>query len=726
MFKKNSYKTLIYFFKLSLTIHVFFIVCFFIYIKPNIYNLDLKNESELLIETTGNLISKLNNCTIESCIIEIEDLNIIEYRISNFQEKASAEKTNFSLVGDTTYENILLAITEYKNKQNKDDLLKSLSLNYINLNNNNIVIFDKIYRDNILNVENTNRKIIIICLITLTIYQLLIIVIIISATKIETNKNKSSKELKNLSTVIKCNSIEKIISTLKNTTLTEYNRSILNDFKSILLEKEKEKEKSDLYNQLYSIIGYEIRNITTTINGSIQHIIEEDNNEKWKSITSSVTTLSELANNYNQLLSQGIYSEKEKFSFLNMISSLLINLNNTMTYKNKVISYYIDTNLPDNIEGFSTNLFWSTFIQISNALNFHTDKKIFISIVSDSSKNIELTRVYINVYFLSSLDVTIKKITNSHWIDDNDSNVEKHNLIQKIIKSHGYYNSSWSISGKQNLFKIEFDVKARSHLSIPINENKKLIIYFSDSILQAEALSTSLCKYGIEIIAIESPNELFKLINGDIKIDAIIIPDTLKNIKLNPFIKTLKSNLKESKTKIFITINNNSYDTSILKNIISNVFYAPLIHFELVPELLKILNDDKDLSTEIDHKILIVEDDIVQQTILKKILSNNDYNANTVNNGLDAIKFIKKNKPNIIFMDLIMPIIGGIEATQKIRANEKESNEKPCIIIGVTALISNEEHKICFDAGMDAVIKKPYKSDSIIKVIKKYAAIHKI
>ena len=276
------------------------------------------------------------------------------------------------------------------------------------------------------------------------------------------------------------------------------------------------------------------------------------------------------------------------------------------------------------------------------------------------------------------------------------------------------------------MFKIEFDVKARSHLSIPINENKKLIIYFSDSILQAEALSTSLCKYGIEIIAIESPNELFKLINGDIKIDAIIIPDTLKNIKLNPFIKTLKSNLKESKTKIFITINNNSYDTSILKNIISNVFYAPLIHFELVPELLKILNDDKDLSTEIDHKILIVEDDIVQQTILKKILSNNDYNANTVNNGLDAIKFIKKNKPNIIFMDLIMPIIGGIEATQKIRANEKESNEKPCIIIGVTALISNEEHKICFDAGMDAVIKKPYKSDSIIKVIKKYAAIHKI
>lgn len=74
-----------------------------------------------------------------------------------------------------------------------------------------------------------------------------------------------------------------------------------------------------------------------------------------------------------------------------------------------------------------------------------------------------------------------------------------------------------------------------------------------------------------------------------------------------------------------------------------------------------------------------------------------------------------------------MPGMGGIEATKLIRQREDEMDiHQPATIIGATALTSASEHKSCIEAGMDYVISKPYKSDEIIKVIKKYMAIQKI
>ncbi len=113
--------------------------------------------------------------------------------------------------------------------------------------------------------------------------------------------------------------------------------------------------------------------------------------------------------------------------------------------------------------------------------------------------------------------------------------------------------------------------------------------------------------------------------------------------------------------------------------------------------------------------------------LLKRILMKQEYNADTVGDGSEAVEWVKKQRADIIFMDCIMPGMGGIQATRLIREHEKENDVSiPSTIIGATALTSVAEHKACIEAGMDYVISKPYKSDEILKVIKKYVAYQKI
>ena len=126
------------------------------------------------------------------------------------------------------------------------------------------------------------------------------------------------------------------------------------------------------------------------------------------------------------------------------------------------------------------------------------------------------------------------------------------------------------------------------------------------------------------------------------------------------------------------------------------------------------------------NRFLIVEDDKVQQFILNKILTGFEFNCEGVDDGAKAVQLVKENNFDIIFMDCIMPGMGGMEATTLIREYEHQHSLEPATIIGATALTSNKEHKQCIDAGMDYVISKPYKNEEIYAVIKKYMAIRKV
>jgi CheY-like chemotaxis protein len=106
----------------------------------------------------------------------------------------------------------------------------------------------------------------------------------------------------------------------------------------------------------------------------------------------------------------------------------------------------------------------------------------------------------------------------------------------------------------------------------------------------------------------------------------------------------------------------------------------------------------------------------MNQKIAKMMLSKLGYECETANNGEEAIEKIKNsnNKYTLVFMDMQMPIMDGIEAT-KMLVKEYKSNLPP--IIAMTANVMTEDKQRCFDAGMVDYIAKPVQVDKLKKVI---------
>ncbi|MDO6760291.1 ATP-binding protein [Tamlana sp. 2_MG-2023] len=117
--------------------------------------------------------------------------------------------------------------------------------------------------------------------------------------------------------------------------------------------------------------------------------------------------------------------------------------------------------------------------------------------------------------------------------------------------------------------------------------------------------------------------------------------------------------------------------------------------------------EDLDLS---NVKILVVEDNKINQMITKKILSKMDLFCDIIDNGEDAVKMIKNNDYNIILMDIHMPGISGIEATKQIRVFDRELT-----IFALTAVTIEDKMQEFEDAGFTDIIPKPFKQDEFEK-----------
>ncbi|MCP3873519.1 MAG: response regulator [Desulfobacteraceae bacterium] len=115
--------------------------------------------------------------------------------------------------------------------------------------------------------------------------------------------------------------------------------------------------------------------------------------------------------------------------------------------------------------------------------------------------------------------------------------------------------------------------------------------------------------------------------------------------------------------------------------------------------------------------VMLVEDNKMNQKVAVKMLEKLGHGIITANNGLEAVKLFEKDPDiiDIILMDIQMPVMGGEEATQKIRDLEKEhADPTPIIALTANAMIGDKERFL--EAGMDDYISKPVKKKDIIKV----------
>ena len=119
-------------------------------------------------------------------------------------------------------------------------------------------------------------------------------------------------------------------------------------------------------------------------------------------------------------------------------------------------------------------------------------------------------------------------------------------------------------------------------------------------------------------------------------------------------------------------------------------------------------------------RVLIVEDNRINQKVLANYLRQLGCSYKVVANGLDALNEVKRSPYDMIFMDIEMPVMDGLESTKLIRQYESLHSRKPSIIIGLSGNARQEQSDRAIQKGMDCYLTKPFHKSDILQQINRY------
>jgi two-component system cell cycle response regulator DivK len=118
-------------------------------------------------------------------------------------------------------------------------------------------------------------------------------------------------------------------------------------------------------------------------------------------------------------------------------------------------------------------------------------------------------------------------------------------------------------------------------------------------------------------------------------------------------------------------------------------------------------------------RILVVEDQEDNRQILRDLLGNAGYELTEAENGEEAIAAVAKRRPDLILMDIQLPVMDGYEATRRIRTNP-DLKSVPIIAVTSYALTGDEDKAIA--AGCNGYVSKPYSPRDLLAKVRSYLA----
>ena len=127
----------------------------------------------------------------------------------------------------------------------------------------------------------------------------------------------------------------------------------------------------------------------------------------------------------------------------------------------------------------------------------------------------------------------------------------------------------------------------------------------------------------------------------------------------------------------------------------------------------KLINDMQvDLTSDQVYKVLVVEDNRINQIVTKKIIENNNYTCKVVDDGFAALDILEIEHFDIILMDINMPLMNGFETTRKIRLRGINTP-----IVALTAFDKDEITEEAISSGINDIIIKPFEHVKLFKII---------
>ncbi len=389
--------------------------------------------------------------------------------------------------------------------------------------------------------------------------------------------------------------------------------------------------------------------------------------------------------------------------------------------KNIDILFYIDPSLPSSIIGDSLKIKQVLSNLIGNAIKFtpeHGDITIRIEETEKTDKKVKI------LFSIKDSGIGIARENQKSIFDpfsQADSSVTRKfggtglglSISSNIITlmDSEIHLDSQEDKGSEFYFELELDYEKSKNLYPQIDTNSKIAIYCEeyDCSSQLGIAKKYLSNY--------SNPEVTNTIKG-LNDYSLIIGwyDELTSLNLDKIETPL----------IFIS----DYKDKSLE--ISNehrIIKSPINQSKLYDAIVDILNPDIEKEVQIDTTLiehsnisaLVVEDNPVNQHLMEAMLSQKKIKSKSADNGQIAVDKIKSGLVfDIIFMDINMPVMNGIDATQEILNFEHENNLEHTPIIALTANALSGDKEKFLEEGMDGYIPKPFEEYMLDDVLNKF------
>jgi len=137
---------------------------------------------------------------------------------------------------------------------------------------------------------------------------------------------------------------------------------------------------------------------------------------------------------------------------------------------------------------------------------------------------------------------------------------------------------------------------------------------------------------------------------------------------------------------------------------------------------------DPTLANRLPLRVLLCDDNIVNQKVAVRLLQQMGYRADLAANGVEALQALDRQPYEMVFMDVMMPEMGGFEATTMIRERQKQPSQHPnyqtpIVIVAMTASAMQGDREKCLAAGMDDYIAKPVRLEDIRAIFERWGPV---
>lgn len=411
----------------------------------------------------------------------------------------------------------------------------------------------------------------------------------------------------------------------------------------------------------------------------------------------------------------------KSFSLKKMLSSIFDILNIKITENQLDIIQHIGENVPDFIITDEKRLRQLIMNIMSNAVKFTSKGKIIFKI---NVINIEDNK-YTLQFIIKDTGCGIPKLKLKNIFESFNKFVTDFVTISEgaglglaiskylinlfggdiFIDSEEFIGTTVTFTVKINKSGTDFDTDKL--LAKQICKGKSVLILDKDA-SERMALSNIILDLTAKPTPIYSLEEA-KIYVKSIKFDYIIITQTsVKSDDMINFIELMQSNIKHSNLILL------RKEPSMIDANFKYKINEPVTDIKVV----KLINEINSTNTKIDDNIptsklniLIAEDNHSNLKVIQLMLNNLGFiNHKAVTNGVDMVTEALTENYDVVFVDLKMPILDGIQATKQIK--EKMRDNSP-LLIAMTASILDEVRQLCYDVGMVGFITKPIQFDEL-------------